>query len=62
MKRYFPGRIELMIFAALAIIAAAAAGHAASRDAAMALCTFPIFIFAAIWGLWRSGRLRADQD
>jgi hypothetical protein len=62
MKRYFPGRVELTIFAATALIAALIAGNAASRDAAMSLMAFPIFVGAAVTGLWKSGRLRATRE
>jgi hypothetical protein len=60
MKRYLPGRVELFVFASLALICATIAAAAPSRDAAMSLLAFPIFIFAAVMGLWKSGRLRAD--
>lgn len=60
MKRYLPGRVELMIFAVLAVICAIIAFSAHARDEAMSMLAFPIFIFAAVLGLWKSGRLRAD--
>ena len=60
MKRYLPGRVELMIFATLAIVCAIVAFMASARDEAMSMLAFPIFVFAAVMGLWKSGRLRAD--
>jgi hypothetical protein len=62
MKRYLPGRAELLVFAVVALIAALVASNAAARDAAMSLMAFPIFIGAAVTGLWKSGRLRATRD
>ena len=62
MKRYLPGRVELMIFAALAIVCAVVAFMANKRDEMMSVLAFPIFVFAAVLGLWKSGRLRASDD
>jgi len=60
MKRYLPGRVELMIFATLAIVCAIIAFMANARDEMMSMLAFPIFVFAAVMGLWKSGRLRPD--
>ena len=60
MKRYLPGRVELMIFGVLAVVCAVVAFTAHKQDAMMSMLAFPIFVFAAILGLWKSGRLRAD--
>jgi hypothetical protein len=62
MKRYLPGKTELFIFAVIALLAAGIASSAAARDAAMSLMAFPIFVGAAVTGLWKSGRLRATRD
>jgi len=62
MKRYFPGRAELIIFAVVAMVGALIASNATSRDAAMSLMAFPIFVGAAVTGLWKSGRLRAPAS
>jgi thiamine transporter ThiT len=60
MKRYLPGRVELTIFATLAVVCAIIAFMANARDEMMSMLAFPIFVFAAVMGLWKSGRLRAD--
>jgi hypothetical protein len=62
MKRYLPGHIELFIFAVLAIGCALIAACATAHDAAMSLLAFPVFIFAAVMGLRKSGQLRAPSD
>ena len=59
MKRYLPGRVELVLFATLAVICAMISGTAVERDTAMSLLAFPVFVFAAVMGLWRSGKLRS---
>jgi hypothetical protein len=61
MKRYLPGRVELFIFATLAVVCAVIAFSANARDEAMSVLTFPIFVFSAVMGLWKSGRLRPDS-
>ena len=60
MKRFLPGRVELMIFAVLAVVCAVVAFSAHKQDEMMSVLAFPIFVFAAVMGLWKSGRLRAD--
>ena len=57
MKRLLPGWTELGIFALLAIVCAAAAAGAGAQDVRMAGLAVPVFIFAAILGLRRSGQL-----
>jgi hypothetical protein len=32
------------------------------REAGLSLLAFPVFIFSAVMGLWKSGRLRAPSD
>jgi hypothetical protein len=59
MKRYLPGRVETSLFAVLAMICAAVAVSVSATDAALSMLSFPIFVFAAVLGLWKSGRLRA---
>jgi hypothetical protein len=60
MKRYLPGRVDLFIFATLALVCACIAFTAHKQDEVMSVLAFPIFVFAAVMGLWKSGRLRAD--
>ncbi|CAN5364206.1 hypothetical protein BH09PLA1_BH09PLA1_05240 [soil metagenome] len=62
MKRYLPGRVEVLVFAVLAVICASIAFSASARDEMLSLLAFPVFVFAAIMGLWKSGRLRAPSD
>jgi hypothetical protein len=59
MRRYFPGRVELLVFAILAVICGAVVAGFESPDAALSLLAFPVFVFAAVLELWKSGRLRA---
>jgi hypothetical protein len=59
MKRHLPGRTEVFLFAVLAILCAAVAASVEELDAALSLLAFPVFVFAAVMGLWKSGRLRA---
>ena len=59
-KQNLPGLRELIVFAVVALVCgliAASVGHN-SRDAVMTVMVFPIFLFSAILGLYRSGRLR----
>lgn len=62
MMRFLPGRFELAMFAVLALICASIVASIGSHDAGLSIAAFPIFIFAAIMGLWKSGRLRAPDE
>jgi uncharacterized membrane protein YoaK (UPF0700 family) len=63
MRRYLPGRFELLMFAILALICGAIVSRISSLDAGLSILTFPIFLFAAILGLLKSDRFRsADLD
>lgn len=62
MKQYLPGRLEIVLFASLALIGALIAGWVQSHDAAIPLIAFPLFMFCSILGVVRSGRLRAGDD
>ena len=62
MKRYLPGTVDVLVFAVLAVICAVIAFSANKRDEVMSLLAFPVFVFAAVMGLWKSGRLRAPSD
>ncbi len=61
MKRYFPHRVELFVFLAMAVISAVIVSLAAQRDVALFACTLPMFLVAALLGFRRSelGRVRA---
>jgi hypothetical protein len=62
MKRYLPGKTELLALAALALICALIVANLESRDAGLSLLAFPLFIIAAVLGLWKSGRLRGVDE
>ena len=56
MRRLLPSRVELLIFAALAVVCAAivASFHPQQTDLGFAGFAAPIFLFAAVMGLRRS--------
>ena len=56
-KDLLPGKMELVIFLAVAAICAALANLAPKLDLAMAALSVPIFIAAGIMGLRRSWQL-----
>ena len=60
MKRYLPGYREVILFAILAVICGSIAANVQShaQDTALFLMVFPLFVFCAILGLYKSGRLR----
>ena len=62
MRRHLPGRVELAVFAIIAMISAIIVTQFESHDAGLAVFTFPIFLFSAILGLWKSGRLRSVDE
>lgn len=62
MMRFLPGRVELAMFAGLAVVSASIVAAIGSHDAGLSIAAFPIFIFAAIMGLWKSGRLRSPDE
>jgi len=61
MRKLMPGRNEVFIFAVMALVCAALAHVMPAPELGMALFAFPVFITAAVIGLWKSGRLRADE-
>lgn len=52
-----PGRVELVTFAVLALILAAAATTSGDAAASLGLLAFPLFISAALLGMHHAGRL-----
>jgi hypothetical protein len=60
--KYLPGRVELLLFAVLAVVCAAIVSNMSAHDAGLSLLAFPVFVFAAIMGLWKSGRLRGVDE
>jgi thiamine transporter ThiT len=57
MKRFLPGRTELAIFLTVAVIGAAICQASQVHDLSMSLLAIPIFICAALMGMYRSGFL-----
>jgi hypothetical protein len=55
--KYFPGPVELSIFATMSIGCATVAWHMPSRDLAISAVAFPLFLGCAIFSLWKHGRL-----
>ena len=62
MFKHFPGRTELLLFAVLAIVCTAVVNSFGERGTGLFFMTFPVFVFSAILGLWKAGRLRASDD
>jgi hypothetical protein len=60
MLKHLPGRTELIVFAVMAVVCAAIVQSMGEHDTGLSLFSFPIFVFSAILGLWKSGRLRAE--
>ena len=50
------------MFGGIAVVSAAIVAACGSHDAGLSIAAFPIFLFAAIMGLWKSGRLRAVDE
>jgi hypothetical protein len=57
MKRFLPGRTELAIFLTVALIGAAICEASQAHDLSMSVLAIPIFICAALMGMYRSGFL-----
>jgi hypothetical protein len=62
MFKHLPGRTEVVLFAVMAVVCAAVVHTIGAPDTGLSLFSFPIFVFSAILGLWKSGRLRASDD
>ena len=64
MRRLLPSRVELAIFAVLALIAAASVTlfQPNTHDLSMAAFAGPIFLFAAVLGLRRSPVWTAEEE
>jgi hypothetical protein len=58
MKRYLPGRVELAMLATMALVCSVVAAMMDSRDVALALLTFPVFLTASILGLRKNWRFQ----
>jgi hypothetical protein len=62
MRHYLPGRTEILVFAVLALVCAAVVATGGAHDAGLSIAAFPIFVFSAILGLWKHGRLRSVDE
>lgn len=60
MKRLIPDRVEVAIFATVAILGAAIVSLTTAQDIGLSVMSVPIFIAAALMGMRRSGQLRGQ--
>jgi len=58
MKKFLPGRTEVLIFLAAALICAGIVQTSEVYDLSLSLLSIPVFICAALMGMHRSGFLR----
>lgn len=58
MKRFFPGRVELAVFAAMALLAGALVACSSQHDAMLFFVSLPILLVASLMGLRRNFMLR----
>jgi hypothetical protein len=57
MLKFLPNRIEVVIFAAAAVLCAAIVINIGIPDVGLSLLSIPVFISAALLGMFRSGHL-----
>ncbi len=62
MRHLFPRRRELMLLVILACLLAALVWRMPSPDVAMASVAMPLFVIAALLGMWRHGHLAGDEE
>lgn len=66
MKHYIPGRVELLVFFAMAVICAVIARLSPYPDYALGLLGMPVFLVAAFLGnrrrVLRTGQVVAEPD
>jgi hypothetical protein len=58
----FPGKVELIALCTMAAICTLVISMVHAKDAGLFFLAFPLFVSSAILGLWKSGRLRADDS
>jgi len=61
MMRHFPGKMELAVLCAMTAVCTALISLIHAKDAGLFFLAFPLFLGSAMLGLWKSGRLRADD-
>jgi len=59
MKRFLPGRVELSVFVAMALVAGLLVAVSSQRDAMLFFVTMPVFLVASLLGWRRNVALRA---
>jgi hypothetical protein len=57
MRRLMPSRMDLLIFAALAVVCAGIVSSSESTDVGLSLMSIPVFITGSLLGMLRSGHL-----
>lgn len=58
MKRMRPGPIEVVVFVAMALVAAVIVGLSPNRGPMLFFVTFPVFLIAALMGSRRNPAMR----
>jgi hypothetical protein len=62
MMKHLPGKVELIALFVMAAFCTLIISYVHSRDTGLFFLAFPLFFCSAILGLWKSGRLRSDQE
>ena len=62
MRRHLPARSEFIILCAMAAVCTVLISLVHAKDTGLFLLAFPLFLSSAMLGLWKSGRLRADDS
>jgi hypothetical protein len=62
MRQNLPGRTDLAIFGVLALVCAAIVSNTSSYDVGLSLLSIPLFICAALLGMFRCGHLKSDDS
>jgi hypothetical protein len=61
MMRHLPGKAELVVLCEMAAACTALISLIHAKDTGLFFLAFPLFLGSAMMGLWKSGRLRADD-
>lgn len=62
MKRLIPGRVEMGVLVALAVVATVAASLFARPDVALFAVSMPLFFVSTLMGMRRNGQLSARRS
>ena len=54
--------MELIVLCSMAATCTIIISIVHAKDAGLFFLAFPLFVSSAILGLWKSGRLRADEE